>query len=62
MDIPVFSTETGVYPATITYAPSDKNIEYLVVVTSVRDGGNYTYSYNVKPSQVGGILPMLFGE
>ena len=61
MDIPVYTNETDMYPATITYAPTDSGLTYLVVLTSMRSSGNYTYSHSVKPSEYGGIFDLFGG-
>lgn len=47
----VYEYSTTKFPVNITYTPSEKvlNINHIVIVTLIKETGNYTYAYNVIP-------------
>jgi len=47
----VYQYSTSEFPANITYAPSQKvaNINHIVMVTLIKETGNYTYVYSTIP-------------
>lgn len=49
--IPVYEYSTSKFPTNITYSPSPKisNFNHIVLVTLVKETGNYTYTYSVLP-------------
>jgi hypothetical protein len=49
--IPVYEYSTSKFPLNITYSPAQQisNINHIVLVTLVKETGNYTYSYSVIP-------------
>jgi len=49
--IPVYEYSTSKFPVNITYSPSPKisNINHIILVTLIKDTGNYTYTYSVIP-------------
>jgi hypothetical protein len=49
--ISVFTNETSVFPANITYTPSDKMIMHTVSVMIVKPTGNYTYLFSNTPDE-----------
>ena len=49
--IQVYDYSTSKFPINITYTPSPKiaNLQHIVLVTLVKETGNYTYTYSVIP-------------
>lgn len=49
--IQVYDYSTSKFPVNITYLPSPKiaNLQHIVLVTLVKETGNYTYTYSVIP-------------
>lgn len=49
--IPVYTYSTSKFPLNITYIPSQKvsNLNHIVLVTLVKETGNYTYTYSAIP-------------
>ena len=49
--IQVYDYSTSKFPTNITYTPSLKiaNLQHIVLVTLVKETGNYTYTYSVIP-------------
>jgi len=47
----VYDYSTSTFPVNITYAPAAKvlNVNYISIVTLVKETGNYTYTYIVIP-------------
>ena len=49
--VPVYEYSSSEFPLNITYTPSQKisNINHVVLVTLIKETGNYTYTYSVIP-------------
>lgn len=49
--IPVYEYSSSDFPLNITYAPSQKisNINHVILITLIKETGNYTYTYSVIP-------------
>jgi hypothetical protein len=49
--IQVYDYSTSKFPTNITYSPSPKisNLQHIILVTLVKETGNYTYTYSAIP-------------